>query len=88
MRNQELFRRANERLVELVVDRVPNGGSVPFLCECADEECAAEISLTLDEFASVRAHPRRFVVLRGHKLPAAEHIVERRDRYSIVEESR
>lgn len=87
MQNQELFRRANERLGELVVDRVPRGGSVPFLCECADEECAGTVPVTLDEFARVRAQRRHFVVLPDHELVAGEHVVERRDGYFIVEKA-
>jgi hypothetical protein len=83
--NQELFRRANERLGELVVDRVPSDGPVPFLCECADGECTGTVPLTLDELARVHAHPRRFVVLRGHRLVAGERVVEQRDGYCIVE---
>lgn len=87
VRNQELFRRANERLGDLVSDRVPHDGSVPFICECADEECAGTVPVTLDEFARVRAHPRHFVVLPHHRLVAGEHVVERRDGYCIVEKS-
>ena len=87
VRNQQLFRRANERLGDLVGDRVPRGGSVPFLCECADEECAGTVPVTLDDFARVRAHRRHFVVLPDHQLVADEHVVERLDRYCIVEKN-
>ncbi len=87
VQNQELFRRANERLGELVADRVPHGRSVPFLCECADEECVGTVPVPFDEFERVRAQPRRFVVLPGHRLVPLEHVVERRDEYCIVEKS-
>ena len=87
-KNQSLFREINERIQTLnegfsVV--VPESGE--WVCECANESCIELISLTPDEYATIRANPNRFFVMadEAHVWPDVERIVERTDRYWIVE---
>jgi hypothetical protein len=76
-KNQIVFREANELLLKTAV--VSDGRRVPFLCECADDECFGRIELTTDEYWV--AHPpdeNGFVLLRGHlqvedEVTVAEH---------------
>jgi hypothetical protein len=84
-RNQEAFRSANERLGDLVADRVGNEQTIPFLCECPDDECMDTVSVPLREYEDVHSHPQRFLVVSGHPTAASERIVEDRDGYWIVE---
>jgi hypothetical protein len=84
-RNQEAFRSANERLGNLVGDRVGSERTVPFLCECPDEDCMEAIPVTISEYEEVHSHPKRFLVVSGHPTTAGERMVEDRDGYWIVE---
>jgi len=82
--NQSLFRSVNEE-VELLTDGAALPGAATFFCECANPDCSSEIVLALDEYRSVRDHPKRFVVLPDHVFADVEVIVEDRGRYLIVE---
>jgi hypothetical protein len=79
--NEALFREVNE---EIESHRV-SAGPATYVCECTDTACAAELQLTADEYAAVRAGDARFVVAPGHVLPAIEHVVARTDDHTIVE---
>jgi hypothetical protein len=83
--NQERFRRANERLHERVVGLARGEQRIPFLCECADEDCVDAVNATLGEYAAVRDDDLRFLIVPGHQMIDGEHVVEKRDRFNIVE---
>lgn len=87
-KNQSLFREINERIEELNVGFsvvVPDPGE--WVCECANDSCIELIPMTLEEYEAVRAKPNRFFVKPddGHLWPDVERIVQRTDRYWIVE---
>jgi hypothetical protein len=81
--NEATFRAGNE-LIEQAV-----GGAtaeVPFLCECGDESCFEQVTLTAREYEGVRSHPAHFFVVPGHEdLTAGEVVVEQSSRYAVVE---
>ena len=79
-RTQTIFRAGNEALRRVAGSR---NGAVPFLCECRDERCFTRIPLTSAEYEEVRAHPRRFVVARGHE--GDERTIALNDGYALVE---
>ena len=62
-------------------------GSGRFVCECADRSCSTFIEVDPDEYAAVRANPRRFLVAPGHELPDIEKVVESHDGYLVIEKS-
>jgi hypothetical protein len=85
--NQVLFRHVNEQvepLNEAFSVVLPLGS---FVCECADDTCTQQISLTLDEYEAVRSDPHCFAVATGpeHVFPEIERVVARFDRYVVVE---
>ena len=82
--NEELFRRANERLRERAESIVEPGQSVPFLCECIDEKCMDRLDLTLEDYERVRSDGEHFVIVPGHPLLDGEKIVEEGNRFLIV----
>ena len=83
--NEDRFRDANERLERAVAEGgTANGGRVEFLCECADRDCTASISLTLAEYRRVRSDSTWFAVRPGHQQRDVEHVVDRSDEYLIV----
>jgi hypothetical protein len=87
-RNQSRFREYNERIEPH--NRAHHWVDPPmpdWICECAFEECLAPVQLTFDEYEAVRADPTRFLVGAGdaHVVPDAERVVERNERYWVVE---
>jgi hypothetical protein len=83
-RNEALFREVNER-IEDVQEGFAAQGRTDFLCECGSEDCTQPISLTLAEYEQVRRNPKHFVVVPGHHVVDVERVVERTDRYAVVE---
>jgi hypothetical protein len=83
-RNESLFREVNERIAELNQTFQIEGRS-EFLCECSREECKEPISISIDEYETVRRAPTRFFVIPGHEDESVERVIERSDRYVVVE---
>jgi hypothetical protein len=84
-RNQSLFREVNERVETLRAGSGNGIGAIDFCCECADTDCALPMPMTLDEYETVREYPSRFAVLPSHVYEDIEIVVERTDRFWIVE---
>ena len=86
-RNQALYREVNERVREMneAFDALLPIGE--WICECANDECFDKIEMTHEEYESVRAGERRFFVKPddGHVVSEAELVVERHERYWVVE---
>lgn len=84
-RNEATFREINERIKELNEVFDAFAPMCEWVCECADPTCAELISLNLREFEAVRQHPARFSLVPGHERLEIERVVERTDRYVVVE---
>ncbi|MFZ0089901.1 MAG: hypothetical protein WAL63_10365 [Solirubrobacteraceae bacterium] len=82
--NEDVVRRVNEAIDR---GRWPGESDSPigFRCECAQVGCNMLLALTPRDYARVRSGPRRFVMLRGHELPAVERVVETLGEIVIVE---
>jgi hypothetical protein len=87
--NQVLFREVNERIDELNEAFRDFSAYGSWVCECANETCVERIELTLAEYGGVRAVPERFAVKPGesHVWPDIERVVEKHDRYWVVEKT-
>jgi hypothetical protein len=83
-RNESLFREVNERIAELNQTFHIEGRS-EFLCECSREECKEPVSISIDEYEGVRRESTRFFVLPGHEDESVERVLERNERYLVVE---
>ena len=85
--NESTFRAANEgiegKTSELVLSEQQ---PTPYLCECEEERCTTIIRLTLGEYESVRAHPRRFLLAPGHESPQ-DRVVSEGERFTVVEKT-
>lgn len=67
-RADSAFRDANEQIQARAEEELTESGElVPFICECADEECATIVQLTLPEYEDVRTDSRQFVNVIGHQ---------------------
>ncbi len=58
-----------------------------WICECANDDCIDEIRMSGGEYETVRTDGTRFFVTADpeHVWPDLERIVERNDRYWVVE---
>jgi hypothetical protein len=79
-KNQSLFREVNERTEDLA----RNASFTAFICECMNETCDKQVSLTVEEYEHVRSDGNRFFVLPGHELAEVERIIEANDRFVLV----
>jgi hypothetical protein len=80
---QSLFREVNERIDELT--ELFDLQEMKVFCECGSDKCYEQITLSAAEYEKLRRIPTHFAVLPGHDVPAVERVVERNERYLIVE---
>jgi hypothetical protein len=79
--NEAAFRKVNEGME---AGQEPSG-LLSFVCECGRLPCNQLIKLTREEYERVRGNPRTFAIVAGHEILEAEVVVERHDRYLVVE---
>lgn len=82
--NEILFREVNERIDELT-DRTATLVETDYVCECGQPGCTGKITLTRQEYESVRSDGQRFVTLPGHETHDLESVLERHAGYQVVE---
>jgi hypothetical protein len=66
IRNERMFREANEQIAARRDDLELDDAVTPFLCECEDEACTAIVRLAADEYRRVREREHTYVVVPGH----------------------
>ena len=81
--NEATFRKVNEGMK----DGQDGSDLLSFVCECGRLHCTRILKLTREEYEGVRANSRRFAIVDGHEIPEVEEIVERHDRYFVVEKT-
>ena len=82
-RNEALFREINERISEITDSQRERTAEI--FCECSVTSCNELIQVSLAEYEAVRARGNRFAVIAGHEEPAVERVVERNERFALVE---
>lgn len=83
--NEAVFREVNERITDITLAQ--EGRRAAVLCECSDPSCTATIDIHLDEYEAVRRGATRFALVEGHDDPTIERVVERTDRFIVVEKT-
>jgi hypothetical protein len=88
-KNQSLFREVNERVKDVNDQFYAYTAVGDWICECADDTCTERIEMTLREYEHIRSAGTRFFVAPAdeHVLADVEAVVERNDRYWIVEKT-
>jgi len=66
IRNELLFREANEKIAERRDELDAVHGPTPFLCECEEETCTAIIRVSVADYRRVRDDPATFMIVPGH----------------------
>jgi hypothetical protein len=79
------FREINEELAAGLQTVPLEAEPLAFVCECGLVECRQPVDLRTDEYEAVRRNSRHFVVVPGHELPDFERVIERTERYHVVE---
>jgi hypothetical protein len=85
--NQDVFRRANERLLAAVGDRIDHARPIPFLCECLDPACRSTVQLTIEQFQELRERRNLFAIVTGHPTMDDERIVAVDGDVTVVEKA-
>jgi hypothetical protein len=85
--DQALWRDVNERLKTLNETFEHVAREPEFLCECANRNCMAHVTMSVEEYERVRRVPTHFLVLPGdrHFFGEIERVVEEHDEYVVVE---
>ena len=84
-RNEVVFREVNERLRELGEGFSLVSEVAEFVCACGNRACTERIQLPLSEYERVRSDAKWFVIVPGHEILEYERVIEKNDRYMIVE---
>ena len=82
--NEAILREVNEA-IERGMWQGEQDSSSAFRCECTRLHCNALLPLSSRDYERVRAHPRRFVLARGHEDVAVESVVETHSGFVVVE---
>ena len=82
--NERLFREVNERISRIQED-FGQTHTFDIVCECGAQGCLERITLTHEEYRQLRANPRTFAIVPGHEADDVDDIVERHERYYVVE---
>jgi hypothetical protein len=86
--NEALFREVNERVKELNTAFDALARHAEWICECGNTECVEPVQMSNEEYEAVRARGSDCFLVRpsdAHVVPEAETIVERNDRYWVVQ---
>ncbi len=83
--NEALFRHVNERLRDVNAAFGSLTGDFQIVCECGETECAEPIVMTEEEYKELRADPRWFAIVHGHRAADVEDVVERHENYEVVQ---
>jgi hypothetical protein len=82
--NEAVFRDVNERIQDVASTFNLTSEPLDLICECGDASCVERISLSPEEYESVRAESHLFAVSPGHIEPDVEEVVENRSGYDVV----
>jgi hypothetical protein len=82
---QKAFRRGNERLQQALAGSVSDDRRVPFLCECASEECDSRVEVSPRDWRSIAEQPYRYLLVPEHLLSEGEAVVGYLGEYEVVE---
>ena len=86
-RKQSFFREVNERIASMLdpLQQEDPTTEQTWVCECCVGSCTEWLSLSLKEYERVRSDGTWFLIAPAHHDPLIERVLERTDRYWLVE---
>jgi hypothetical protein len=86
-KNEALLREVNERIEEVGerLQVLPEDEVLDFRCECGRPACESSVPMPAAAYRRMRSDNDRFVLVPGHEDPEIERVVERAERYVIVD---
>jgi len=84
-KNEDLFRRVNEQILELEEGAGDRDRLCEFICECSKLGCSTTVRVNLEEYRGVRREPTHFLVIHDHVDPNYEQIVTVTERFTVVQ---
>jgi hypothetical protein len=101
--NEAMFRRINEQVQtgydetnrlaqedsqpEFKVSTVSINTPLQFYCECADENCAQRLTISVQEYKDIHQNRKQFVIVPGHQVTSVEKVVAEKPAYTVVEKN-
>jgi len=86
-KTHDVFRRANERLLAAVRDRIDSRRPIPFLCECLDPACRSTVALSVEQFRELKNKTNRYAIVADHPTMEGERVIHTDGGVSIVEKN-
>jgi hypothetical protein len=85
--NEALYREVNERIHEVGqrLQVLPDSELLDFHCECGRTDCEEPLQMTPSEYQHVRSDNDRFALVPGHEDAELERVMERTERYIVVD---
>jgi hypothetical protein len=83
--NQLRFREANERLLKAVEDGGSESRRVPFVCECADDDCHGRVEVDVADWEAVASQHNHFLMEAGHQRSEGEEVVGHVGAYEVAQ---
>ena len=85
-RNEAMYRAVNREIEHVSEEAgVRPQDQLTFICECGQDGCTQTVDLTIAEYEDAHAERDRFVVTPGHEDEQLEGVVERNERYLVVD---
>jgi hypothetical protein len=93
IKNEQLIRDRNSNAAKAIKDyfgssRDLNESVLEFACECSDLSCKEQVSLSIEEYEKTHRRNDRFVLSKGHEMPAVENVTEQKKSFEVVEKPR
>ena len=86
-KNEAVFREVNEKIEGVALSQPGDSERLAVLCECSQPTCVATVDITVDEYEATRADGTHFVLIAGHEDLGIERVVERTDRFLVVQKT-
>ncbi len=83
--NEALFRVVNDEVHSLNERFDVVADLLSAICECGRADCTDRLELRAPEYEAIRREPTWFAIKPGHDTPDVETVIERHDRYWVVE---
>ena len=84
-KTEHVFRRINDSVRQVAEPSYGPRHRFEFMCECSDSTCTRHVELTINEYEALRKRADHFAVLPDHERAEVETVVDRTDRFLVVE---